>query len=127
VFEDDDGRVIGLLTRNRLLVTLGVRFGFALYGDRSALAIADQDFMALAPGGSRDEVVARAMNRDDSRRYDPVLYIDDDRRLVGKQTIQELLEPGSLAEPADASVPDRPRAAGRAKREITVAAKRPAR
>ena len=37
VFEDDDGRVIGLLTRNRLLVTLGVRFGFALYGDRSAL------------------------------------------------------------------------------------------
>lgn len=127
VFEDDDGRVNGLLTRNRLLVTLGVRFGFALYGDRSALAIADHDFMAFAPGGSRDEVVARAMERDDSRRYDPILYVDDDGRLIGKQTIQELLEPASFAEPSTSVLPDRTRPPGRAKREITVAAKRPAR
>jgi diguanylate cyclase (GGDEF)-like protein len=128
VFEGDGGRVTGLLTRNRLLVTLGVRFGFALYGDRPALAIADPDFMALTPGGSRDEVVARAMNRDESRRYDPILYVDEDGRLIGKQTIQELLEPATFDEPSATAVPDRPRAAaGRSRREITVAAKRPAR
>ena len=94
VLQDHDGRVVGLLTRNRLLVTLGIRFGFALYGDRSALSIADTDFMRTLPGANRDEIIAQAMARDDTRRYDPILFLDTDGRFLSKLTIQELLEPG---------------------------------
>ncbi len=91
---DQEGRVVGLITRNRLLVTLGVRFGFALYGDRPALTVADLDFMSVAPGTNRDEVVALAMAREEARRYDPILFLDAGGHLLGKLTIQELLEPG---------------------------------
>ena len=93
VLEDDDGRVVGLLTRNRLLLTLGVRFGVSLYGERSALEIADSDFVSVRPGTRREEIIARAVARDDSRRYDPILLLDVNGRLLGKFTIEELLEP----------------------------------
>jgi diguanylate cyclase (GGDEF)-like protein len=97
VVQDVDGRVVGLLTRNRLLVTLGARYGSAVYGTRSALEIADSQFTSVRPGTSRDEMIAQAIYRDESRRYDPILLVDGDGRLLGKLTIQELLEPESGA------------------------------
>ncbi len=106
VLHDDDRRVIGLLSRNRLLVALGVRLGFALHGERAALALADTDFAWAEPQTPRDSIVAQAMARDEGRRYDPVLLLDPGGRLVGKLTIQELLEPAIAA---DASgVPEHP-------------------
>ncbi|HWB22478.1 MAG TPA: EAL domain-containing protein [Gaiellaceae bacterium] len=94
ILQDETGRVVGLLTRNRLLVTLGIRFGFALYGDRSAIAVADTDFMWCYPGTNREELITLAMGRDDTRRYDPIIVVDNEKRFLSKLTIQELLEPG---------------------------------
>ena len=34
------------------------------------------------------------MAREDTRRYDPILILDSEGRLLGKLTIQALLEPG---------------------------------
>jgi hypothetical protein len=44
----------------------------------------------------------RAMGRDAAKRYDPILVVDQQQRLVGHRTIQGLLEDGLAA--ADAAV-----------------------
>ena len=97
VLQDEGGRVVGFLTRNRLLVVLGVRFGFALHADQPVLAIADTEFVWTQPTTNREELVARVLARSEDRRFDPVLLLDGERRLLGKLTFQELLEPAVAA------------------------------
>jgi diguanylate cyclase (GGDEF)-like protein len=92
VVVDADQRVLGLLTRHRMLSALGHRFGFALYGTRSVMAIADRRCLVVAEGLERPKLVARAMGRDIATRYDPVLVIDELGRLTHHVTIQGLLE-----------------------------------
>ena len=93
VLEDTDGRVVGLLTRNRLLVSLGARYGSTVNGSRPALEIAHSEFTSVQPGTRRDDIIAEAIYRDESRRYDPILLLDGEGRLLGRLTIQELFEP----------------------------------
>lgn len=92
VLHDEGQRVLGLVTRQQLLLALGARFGFALCGDRPALMLADREFVAARPETTRREIATRAMAREEARRYDPVLLLDDDDRLLGKLTIRELLD-----------------------------------
>jgi diguanylate cyclase (GGDEF)-like protein len=92
-----DERVLGLVTRHRLLAAMGQRFGFSLYGARDVLAIADRHCLIVPEGMPHERVVMRAMGRDAAKRYDPVLLVDAQNRLVGHQTIQALLEEGLAA------------------------------
>jgi diguanylate cyclase (GGDEF)-like protein len=89
---DADDRVLGLLTRHRMLSALGHRFGFALYGTKSVMAIADRRCLIVGEGLPHERLVARAMGRDNATRYDPVLVVDEVGRLVHPVTIQRLLE-----------------------------------
>jgi diguanylate cyclase (GGDEF)-like protein len=98
---DDEQRVLALLTRHRLLGAMGQRFGFALYGGRDVLAIADRHCLVVPAGLPHDRMVMRAMGRDAAKRYDPILVVDHQQRLVGHRTIQGLLEDGLAA--ADAA------------------------
>jgi diguanylate cyclase (GGDEF)-like protein len=92
VVVDADQHVLGLLTRHRMLSALGHRFGFALYGTKSVLAIADRRCLVVGEGLERARLVTRAMGRDIATRYDPVLVVDELGRLVHHVTIQGLLE-----------------------------------
>jgi hypothetical protein len=92
-----DERVLGLLTRHRLLAAMGQRFGFSLYGGRDVLAIADRHCLIVPDGLAHERLVMRAMGRDAAKRYDPVLVVDAQSRLVGHHTIQALLEEGLAA------------------------------
>jgi diguanylate cyclase (GGDEF)-like protein len=92
VVVDADHRVIGLLTRHRMLAALGHRFGFSLYGTKSVMAIADRRCLLVGEGLAHARLVARAMGRDIATRYDPVLVVDELGRLVHHVTIQGLLE-----------------------------------
>lgn len=98
VVVDADNRVIGLLSRHRMLTALGHRFGFALYGTKGVLAVADRRCLLVHEGLPRARLVARAMGRDAAKRYDPVLVVDEAGRLVSHVTIQELLEDGLAGE-----------------------------
>ena len=89
---DDDRRVLGLLTRRRLLARLGQRFGFALYGQRSMLHVADRQFLSLAAATPWPELAARAMARPADTRHDPILLHDVDGRLLRHLTIRDLLD-----------------------------------
>ncbi len=88
---DDDRRVLGLVTRHRLLARLGHRFGFALYGQRPLLSVADRQCLALSEATPWRELAARAMARGQTTRHDPILLLAPDGRYARHLTIRALL------------------------------------
>jgi hypothetical protein len=105
---DDRGRVLGLLTRHRLLARLGHRFGFALYGQRPLLSIADRQCLALSEATPWRELAARAMARPAETRHDAILLHDADGRFARHLTIRALLETAAVADEQSAPLPDQP-------------------
>ncbi len=99
---DGERRVLALLTRHRLLARLGHRFGFALYGQRSVLRVADRQCLALPATTPWSELVSRAMARPSESRHDAILLLDEDGRYVRRLTIRDLLDAAGphAAEPA---------------------------
>lgn len=97
---DDGARVIGLVTRHRLLARLGHRYGFALYGQRPLLSVADRQCLALSEATPWRELAARAMARPADTRHDPILLLDADGRFVRHLTIRALLASAGAGEAA---------------------------
>lgn len=95
---DDCGRVLGLVTRHRLLSRLGHRFGFALYGQRALLSVADRQCLALSEATPWRELAARAMARPAETRHDPILLLHADGRYARHLTIRALLESAAVAD-----------------------------
>jgi len=100
---DDDGRLLGLVTRHRLLTRLGHRFGFALHGQRSVLSVADRQCLALSETTPWAEISSRAMARPSETRHDPILLLGADGRYVRHLTIRSLLAAAGAEEPAEAA------------------------
>lgn len=96
---DGGGRVIGLVTRHRLLARLGHRYGFALYGQRPLLSVADRQCLALSEATPWCELAARAMARPAETRHDPILLLDAGGRFARHLTIRALLTVASPVEP----------------------------
>lgn len=88
---DGEQRVVAALTRHRLLSRLGHRFGFALYGQRPVLRVADRQCLALPVSTPWSEIVSRAMARPSETRHDAILLLDADGRLLRHLTIRDLL------------------------------------
>jgi diguanylate cyclase (GGDEF)-like protein len=96
---DGSLRVLGLLTRHRLLARLGHRFGFALFGQRSVLRVADRQCLALPQSTPWPEFATRAMARASDTRHDPIVLLDARGRFAGHLTIRDLLD-GDASHPA---------------------------
>jgi EAL domain len=92
VVVDGGRRVLALLTRHRLLSRLGHRFGFALYGQRDVLRVADRQCLALPATTPWSELVSRAMGRPSETRHDAIVLLDEDGRFVRHLTIRDLLD-----------------------------------
>lgn len=99
---DEDGRVLGLVTRHRLLARLGHRFGFALHGQRPLLSVADRQCLALSEATPWRELAARAMARGPDTRHDPILLLRPDGRYARHLTIRALLA-SAAADSADSA------------------------
>jgi CBS domain-containing protein len=65
---DDEIRPLGLITRHRLLTMLGHRFGYALWGDKSIMHIADSDRLRVPADTPIDEIARRSLARPLDRR-----------------------------------------------------------
>ncbi|HST41044.1 MAG TPA: EAL domain-containing protein, partial [Conexibacter sp.] len=100
---DDDRRVLGLVTRRRLLTRLGHRFGFALYGQRPLLSVADRHCLALSEATPWRELAARAMARPPDTRHDPIMLLDPAGRFSRHLTIRALLERAARVGDRDAA------------------------
>jgi signal transduction histidine kinase len=77
----DDGRVLGLLSRRRLLAELSKPFGRDLYVRRPImllLEVLDADPLLLPAGLPVSEAVERALSRPGERAYEPVLVARDE-------------------------------------------------
>ncbi|MDW5593493.1 EAL domain-containing protein [Conexibacter stalactiti] len=105
---DDDRRVLGLVTRRRLLTRLGHRFGFALYGQRPLLSVADRQCLALSEATPWRELAARAMARPPDTRHDPILLLDPAGRFSRHLTIRALLERAAGGERVPVAAPIAP-------------------
>ncbi|HYB23671.1 MAG TPA: EAL domain-containing protein, partial [Solirubrobacteraceae bacterium] len=96
VIVDDERRPLGLIPRHRLLTMLGHRFGYALWGDKSIMCIADRDFLCLPDDTPIDEVARRSLARPLDSRHDPVLLVNEDGMLTSQVTIGDMLFAGRL-------------------------------
>lgn len=91
VIVGDEERPLALITRHRLLTVLGHRFGYALWGERPVMKIADSDCLRLPIDTPVDQLARLSLARPVERRHDPLLLIDADGRLAGQVTMSDLL------------------------------------
>jgi diguanylate cyclase (GGDEF)-like protein len=96
VIVDGEQRPVALLTRNRLLAALGHRFGYALWGDKPVMKIADTRCLRLAADTPTSEIARRSLARPLEHRHDPVLLVDERGRLTGQMTMGDMLFTGYL-------------------------------
>ena len=86
-----DGFSWGLAVRNKILTTLGTRFGFALYARKPISAIADMNPLLVHQDESLNDVLAQAMARDFQDIYDEILVVDDADKYVGLLSVKRLV------------------------------------
>jgi diguanylate cyclase (GGDEF)-like protein len=93
---DDERRPLGLITRHRLLTTLGHRFGHALWGEKPVMSIADTRCLCLPADTPIGELARQSLARRLEHRHDPVLLVDERGRLTGQVTMGDMLFAGYL-------------------------------
>lgn len=92
-----DGYPCGLASRGKILTTLAIRFGFALYGKEPISAIADMNPLIVHWDDTLEEVLSRAMVREFHDIYDEILVVDDEKKYVGRLSVKRLVvEQGNL-------------------------------
>jgi len=86
-----DGYPWGLATRNKILTTLAIRFGYALFGKRPIRVIADMHPLVVSHTETLEDVLSRAMARDFQDIYDEILVTDDTDKYLGKLSVKKLV------------------------------------
>lgn len=86
-----NGYPYGLATRSKILTTLAIRFGFALYGKKPISVIADMNPMIVHKDDPLNEVLSQAMARQFSDIYDEILVVDHDDKYVGRLSVKKLV------------------------------------
>jgi diguanylate cyclase (GGDEF)-like protein len=117
---DDERRPLGLITRHRLLTMLGHRFGYALWGDKSIMQLADRDCLCLPTHTPIDEIARCSLARPLDRRHDPVLLVNEAGLLTAQVTMGDMLFAGYLEGRNSTSAPSvkaAPDASGELSRE----------
>jgi signal transduction histidine kinase len=85
------GYPYGLATRRKILTTLAIRFGFALYGKKMISVIADMDPLIVHIDESLDRVLSQAMTRNFNDIYDEILVVDEADKYVGRLSVKKLV------------------------------------
>lgn len=86
-----DGYPCGLAVRGKILTTLAIRFGFALFGKKPIRVIADMNPLIVSHRESLEDVLNQAMTRNFQDIYDEILVVDDDDRYLGRLSVKKLV------------------------------------
>lgn len=86
-----NGYPYGLATRSKILTTLAIRFGYALYGKKPISVIADMNPMIVHIDEPLNTVLNKAMARDFNDIYDEILVVGDDDKYVGRLSVKRLV------------------------------------
>ncbi|MBP3961638.1 CBS domain-containing protein [Paenibacillus sp. DLE-14] len=92
---DDMDRPIGLVMRNKLTIIQTHRFGRELYYGRSIAKLMDRQPLIVNQGISMQELLDRALGREEKTLYDCVLVTENDR-FIGMLTMADLLKMSRL-------------------------------
>lgn len=87
----ENGRVLGVLTREKLLRQMGGRYGFALHHNREIVELADKNFLQVEGTDSISSVAKIAMERENDSLYDFIVVCEDGKYL-GIVTVQDILK-----------------------------------
>lgn len=86
-----NGHPCGLASRGKILTTLAIRFGFALYGRKPISVIADTTPLVVHTDDTLNEVLGQAMARSFNDIYDAILVVDDEDKYVGWLSVKRLV------------------------------------
>lgn len=105
----DDGRPVGYLDRDRFLLAIAGPYGRAVYAGRPAARLADAPRTRPAHADAA-ATLSRALAGDPHRRYDDVVVVGEDERVVGVVRFADLVARGHAAPghaaPEHGAVPD---------------------
>lgn len=87
----NEERVVGIITRENLMLRLAGRYGFSLNQKKDIMAIMDNDFLEVDYHTPISSVSAVAMEREDSKLYD-FIVVAKDGKFRGTVTIKDLLK-----------------------------------
>lgn len=87
----EDGLVLGVVTKSRLVLQLSGRYGFSLNEKRPIASLMDCNFLAVDYQTPIDAVSQMAMSRPPEKLYDFIVVIKDNK-YVGTVTIKDLLQ-----------------------------------
>jgi methyl-accepting chemotaxis protein len=90
VCADENHRPIGLVMRNRFFRLLGSLYGMSLFGHKSIAALMDVKPLVAELSTPPQELIDRALSRDEATFYDAVL-LTNQGRFVGILTVNDLL------------------------------------
>ncbi|MDY0324286.1 MAG: bifunctional diguanylate cyclase/phosphodiesterase [Candidatus Carbobacillus sp.] len=86
----DEGRISGLIMREKLLQVLATQYGQALYSRRAISLVADPEPLIIQAKTPIDFVARLAMARPADKAYDLIL-VTSDQQLIGAVSIEALL------------------------------------
>lgn len=87
----NDGRVLGIITRENLMLKLSGRYGFCLNQKKEITAIMDTEFLKVDYHTPVSTVCYLAMDRDNSKLYDALVITKNDK-YYGTVTVKDLLQ-----------------------------------
>lgn len=87
----EDGVIVGIITKEKLLIKLSGQHGFALNQNKSILFIMDTDFLKVEYNTSVSIVSSMAMAREHDKIYD-FIVVTKNNNYFGTVTIRDLLK-----------------------------------
>lgn len=87
----EDGRVLGIMTRDKMLREVSGRYGFALHHNKTMAEMADRGFLKVDAEAPISGVAKLAMERESDSLYDFIVVTENDRYL-GIVTVKNLLK-----------------------------------
>ncbi|MDO5403272.1 MAG: GGDEF domain-containing protein, partial [Eubacteriales bacterium] len=88
---DNEGKFLGLMTRNNVMHAFGGRYGFTLHQRHCVIDLAKQETLVVHRDFTIENVSRLAMERKANELYDAVVVLDHGR-YFGIVTIKDLLE-----------------------------------
>lgn len=87
----EEGKVLGILTREKLMKQLSGRYGFSLNHNKTMLELAEKNFLKAEGESSVSSVARLAMEREADSLYD-FIVVTDKERYAGIVTVRNLLK-----------------------------------
>ncbi len=87
----DDGRPLGLITRQKFLFTVFRRFGWEVFSRKAILELTDRNALVVQEDLQLDEALARAVERRPEDAYDELIVVDGEGRYRGLLSVRQMI------------------------------------